>query len=200
MEEYTREPCPYRIGDDVGSAFAMGLVGGSIFHSFGGYRNAAKNQKIVSILREVRTRSTLTGVQFAAWGGIFSAIDCTLVAIRKKEDPLNSIMSGGLTGALLAIRSGPKIMAGSAILGSVILAMIEGVGLLTTRMMGAMADPTAPPPEALDDPRTLAASGPPKPTSAVPSSVPVGQSEPGIDSSKTPTASFGLPAGFFNTQ
>ena len=54
-------------------------------------------------------------------------------------------MSGGLTGALLAIRSGPKIMAGSAILGSVILAMIEGVGLLTTRMMGAMADPTAPP-------------------------------------------------------
>ena len=55
-------------------------------------------------------------------------------------------------------------------------------------------------PEALDDPRTLAASGPPKPTSAVPSSVPVGQSEPGIDSSKTSTSSFGLPAGFFNTQ
>lgn len=54
-------------------------------------------------------KSTLTGVQFAAWGGMFSTIDCCLVAIRKKEDPINSIVSGGLTGALLAIRSGPKV-------------------------------------------------------------------------------------------
>ena len=38
---------PYRIGDDIGSAFAMGLVGGSIFHSFTGYKNAAKGQKLV---------------------------------------------------------------------------------------------------------------------------------------------------------
>lgn len=29
-------------------------------------------------------RSTLTGAQFAAWGGMFSTIDCCLVAIRKK--------------------------------------------------------------------------------------------------------------------
>ena len=36
-------------------------------------------------------------------------------------------------------------MAGSAILGSVILAMIEGVGVLTNKWMGAMVDPTAPP-------------------------------------------------------
>lgn len=40
---------PYRIGDDIGSAFAMGLVGGSIFHSFGGYRSAAKGQKVVGL-------------------------------------------------------------------------------------------------------------------------------------------------------
>lgn len=64
---------------------------------------------------------------------------------RFQEDPFNSIASGGLTGALLAIRSGPKVMAGSAILGGVILAMIEGVGLITTRWMGSMVDPTAPP-------------------------------------------------------
>ncbi|EPB66890.1 hypothetical protein ANCCEY_14016 [Ancylostoma ceylanicum] len=55
--------------------------------------------------------------EFAAWCGMISTIDCCLVALRKKEDPFNSIASGGLTGALLAIRSGPKVMAGSAILG-----------------------------------------------------------------------------------
>lgn len=29
-------------------------------------------------------RGPLTGVQFAAWGGMFSTIDCTMVALRKK--------------------------------------------------------------------------------------------------------------------
>lgn len=42
---------------------------------------------------------------FAVWGGLFSAIDCSLVYIRKKEDPWNSITSGALTGAILSIRS-----------------------------------------------------------------------------------------------
>ena len=62
----------------------MGLVGGSIFHSFSGFRHAAKGQKILNMFREVRTRSAVTGVQFAAWGGMFSTIDCCMVAIRKK--------------------------------------------------------------------------------------------------------------------
>lgn len=75
---------PHRIFADAGSAFAMGLVGGSIFHSFSAYKNAAKNQKLASIIREVRVRSPVTGGQFAAWGGLFSTIDCTLVAVRKK--------------------------------------------------------------------------------------------------------------------
>ncbi|KJH40288.1 hypothetical protein DICVIV_13772 [Dictyocaulus viviparus] len=150
MQEYTREPCPYRIGDDLGSAFAMGFVGGSIFQAFSGYKHAAKGHKLLGMLREVRMRSSVTGVQFAAWGGMFSTIDCCSVAIRKKVQnvrkyPFNSIAFGGLTVALLAIRSGPKVMAGPAILGSVILAMIEGVGLITTRWMGSMVDPTAPP-------------------------------------------------------
>lgn len=42
---------------------------------------------------------------FAVWGGLFSAIDCSLVYIRKKEDPWNSITSGALTGAVLSVRS-----------------------------------------------------------------------------------------------
>ncbi|KAH7731049.1 Protein E04A4.5 [Aphelenchoides avenae] len=180
MEEYTREPCPYRIGDDIGSAFSMGLVGGSIFHSIGGFRHAAKNQRLTSMLREVRTRAPLTGVQFAAWGGMFSTIDCCMVAIRKKEDPFNSIASGALTGGLLAIRSGPKMMVGSAVLGGVILAMIEGVGLITSRWMGTMLDPTQAQAPELEDPRNL----PSKPSHS--------NVEPGGPSS-TGAAPFGLP-------
>lgn len=62
----------------------MGIIGGSLFNSFKGYRNAAVNQKMRTMFREVRVRSPLMGVQFAAWGGMFSAIDCCLVGYRKK--------------------------------------------------------------------------------------------------------------------
>lgn len=40
MDEYTREPCPWRILDDSGGAFIMGAIGGGIFHSIKGFRNA----------------------------------------------------------------------------------------------------------------------------------------------------------------
>ncbi|VDM29877.1 unnamed protein product [Toxocara canis] len=46
---------PYRIGDDIGSAYAMGLVGGSIFHSFNGFRNAAAGQKLRGIVYAATT-------------------------------------------------------------------------------------------------------------------------------------------------
>lgn len=42
---------------------------------------------------------------FAVWGGLFSMIDCSMVQVRGKEDPWNSITSGALTGAILASRS-----------------------------------------------------------------------------------------------
>ena len=47
---------------------------------------------------------------FAVWGGLFSAIDCSLVYIRKKEDPWNSITSGALTGAVLSVRSKLRLL------------------------------------------------------------------------------------------
>ena len=37
MEE-DREPCPIRIVEDLGIAFGMGLIGGSIWHGVVGYR------------------------------------------------------------------------------------------------------------------------------------------------------------------
>lgn len=97
---------------------------------------------------------------FAVWGGLFSTIDCGLVRLRGKEDPWNSITSGALTGAVLAARSeclqpltpvlalfclpflscvsfclpgGPLAMVGSAMMGGILLALIEGVGILLTR-------------------------------------------------------------------
>lgn len=50
MEEYAREPCPYRIVDDCGGAFAMGCIGGGVFQAIKGFRNAPSglNRRFVS--------------------------------------------------------------------------------------------------------------------------------------------------------
>lgn len=47
---------------------------------------------------------------FAVWGGLFSMIDCSMVQVRGKEDPWNSITSGALTGAILAARSKQSLL------------------------------------------------------------------------------------------
>lgn len=135
MEEYAREPCPMRIVDDCGGAFAMGAIGGSVFHTISGFRHAPKGnyRRLAGALTQVKQRAPLTGGNFAVWGGLFSGIDCTLVYLRKKEDPWNSIMSGALTGAILSVRHGYASMAGSALVGGVLLALIEGVGVMITR-------------------------------------------------------------------
>uniref|UniRef100_A0A1W7R9F2 Mitochondrial import inner membrane translocase subunit TIM17 n=1 Tax=Hadrurus spadix TaxID=141984 RepID=A0A1W7R9F2_9SCOR len=155
MEEYAREPCPWRIIDDCGGAFTMGAIGGAVFQSIKGFRNApiGVDRRLLGSLAAVKSRAPIIGGNFAVWGGLFSTIDCSLVHIRKKEDPWNSITSGALTGAVLAVRNGAGAMVGSAIIGGVLLALIEGVGILFTRYSAEHFKPINP---QLEDPSQLA--------------------------------------------
>ncbi|XP_033980026.1 mitochondrial import inner membrane translocase subunit Tim17-B isoform X1 [Trematomus bernacchii] len=164
MEEYAREPCPWRVVDDCGGAFTMGTIGGGVFQAIKGFRNAPAvstpqhnnnydephcvvlkavlnialifqgvGHRLRGSANAVRVRAPQIGGSFAVWGGLFSTIDCGLVRLRGKEDPWNSITSGALTGAILAARSGPLTMVGSAMMGGILLALIEGFGILLTR-------------------------------------------------------------------
>ncbi|KAL1419163.1 hypothetical protein MTO96_005269 [Rhipicephalus appendiculatus] len=173
MEEYAREPCPWRIVDDCGGAFTMGAIGGAVFQSIKGFRNAPSgvNRRLLGSLGAIKERAPIIGGNFAVWGGLFSTIDCTMVKIRKKEDPWNSITSGALTGAILAVRNGAGAMVGSAVIGKfmftgkwcqfadivggVLLALIEGVGILFTRYSAEQFKPVNP---QMEDPSQLGAS------------------------------------------
>ena len=44
--DHGRDPCPWRILDDIGGAFAMGSIGGGIWHAIKG----AKNSPIVQLV------------------------------------------------------------------------------------------------------------------------------------------------------
>jgi len=146
MEEYAREPCPWRIVDDCGGAFAMGAIGGSLFQAIKGFRNApaGMSHRFTGSLTAIKARAPIIGGQFAVWGGLFSTIDCTLIKMRGKEDPWNAIISGAATGGILAARSGVGAMAGSALIGGVLLAMIEGVGIMFSRLAADQFRPLSP--------------------------------------------------------
>lgn len=135
-----RDPCPWRIIEDVGGAFAFGGVGGSVFYAGKGAWNSPKGARISGAFTNCAVRAPILGGQFAVWGGTFACCDCMLSGIRQKEDPWNSIVSGAVTGGVLATRAGPKAMATAAVMGGVILALIEGMGIWMNSYF------TAPPP------------------------------------------------------
>ncbi|KAL5079815.1 hypothetical protein RYX36_008236 [Vicia faba] len=135
--ETSREPCPDRILDDVGGAFGMGAVGGSAFHFLKGLYNSPKGDRLIGATQAVRLNAPRIGGSFAVWGGLFSSFDCTMVYVRQKEDPWNSIVAGAATGGFLSMRQGLAASARSAAFGGVLLALIEGAGIALNKFLSA---------------------------------------------------------------
>ncbi|KAK7400749.1 hypothetical protein VNO78_12051 [Psophocarpus tetragonolobus] len=135
--ETSREPCPDRILDDIGGAFGMGAVGGSAFHFLKGLYNAPKGARFVAASQAVSLNAPRVGGSFAVWGGLFSTFDCTMVYVRQKEDPWNSIFAGAATGGFLSMRQGLAASARSAAFGGVLLALIEGAGIMLNKFLSA---------------------------------------------------------------
>ncbi len=112
--DHGREPCPHRILDDLGGAFAMGAIGGGVVHLCKGAYNSPRGYILQGGLEAIRREAPRIGGSFAVWGGLFSMFDCALVAVRRKEDPWNPIASGALTGGVLQLRYGLPSAARSA--------------------------------------------------------------------------------------
>ena len=97
-------PCPVRIIDDFGGAFAMGCVGGCILHFIRGCYYSPKKERLFGGLMLMKKRAPVLGGSFAIWGGIFSSSECALIHFRQKEDFINPTVAGFITGGVLAIR------------------------------------------------------------------------------------------------
>ncbi|KAI8910024.1 hypothetical protein PhCBS80983_g03282 [Powellomyces hirtus] len=143
-KDHSRDPCPYSIVNDVGVGFCMGAMGGSVWHGFKGYRNSPRGERFSGSLASIKARAPVLGGNFAVWSGLFNAGDCMIASVRDKEDAWNPIIAGAATGAILAARSGPKVMAISAVFGGAILAVMEGVSAMVTRMSADSYKPQAP--------------------------------------------------------
>ena len=138
MSSTEREPCPWRIIEDAGGAFAFGMVGGTVWHFVGGARNAPSGLRFAQAIGRVKARTPILGGSFAVWGLFFSCFECAISSVRKKEDPWNGILSGAATGGVLAARAGIKAAAKNAAVGGVLLAAIEGLGVVMQRVLMPM--------------------------------------------------------------
>ncbi|XP_050441354.1 mitochondrial import inner membrane translocase subunit Tim17-B-like [Adelges cooleyi] len=146
MDAYDREPCPMRVMDDIGSAFALGLIGGGIYQAVEGFRNgpAGFRRRCNSAFQSATTRAPAMGGTFAAWGGLYAAIECTMVGIRKKEDPWNTITSSALAGGILAARKGLRSMAFNAFGSAACMAAFEAYGWYSEYRSAKKFRPRAP--------------------------------------------------------
>merc|ERR1719437_157727 len=111
----------------------MGAVGGFLWHFVKGARNSPAGDRLQGAMYSARNRAPILGGNFAVWGGTFSSFDCTLQYIRRRDDHWNAIASGFLTGGVLAPRGGYKAAGRNAVIGGVLLAIIEGVAALLMR-------------------------------------------------------------------
>ncbi|KAG8793110.1 translocase of the inner membrane [Ceratobasidium sp. 428] len=140
---------PYVILNDTGSAFAMGAIGGAIWHGTKGARNSPKGHRFEAMAATIKARAPVVAGNLAAWGGLLSAFSCAAVHYRRVEDGWNSVLAGAGTGGILAARGGPRAVAGSAIAGGVLLGVFEGVSAVLTRFFVDVNRPVAPPRELL---------------------------------------------------
>lgn len=133
-----QSPCPHRIVDDMGYAFLMGSIGGSVWYGVKGYRNAPRGflYRLKGSGKSIASRAPVLGGNFAVWGLCFSSFDCVFLHWRRKDDALNAIAAGAATGGVLAWRAGIKAMTISALIGGTFLAVIEGLGLMLSKTFG----------------------------------------------------------------
>lgn len=122
----------------------MGVIGGTVWHGIKGFRNSPLGERRAGALSAIKVRAPVVGGNFGVWGGLFSTFDCSVKAVRRKEDPFNAIIAGFFTGGALALRGGWKHTRNSAITCACVLAVFEGVGIGMQRWMAGNQQLAAP--------------------------------------------------------
>ncbi|XP_065054928.1 mitochondrial import inner membrane translocase subunit Tim22-like [Rhopilema esculentum] len=116
--ERVMENCAFKtamacvLGYGLGAGF--GLFTAGLDSSMPSYMvQDTQNQTARSVFREMKSRASSYGKNFAVVGAMFSATECLLESYRGKTDLQNGTMAGCITGGLLGLRAGGQ----AAILG-----------------------------------------------------------------------------------
>eukprot|EP00112_Aurelia_sp_Birch-Aquarium-sp1_P007742 Seg1845.12 transcript_id=Seg1845.12/GoldUCD/mRNA.D3Y31 product="Mitochondrial import inner membrane translocase subunit Tim22" protein_id=Seg1845.12/GoldUCD/D3Y31 len=115
--ERVMENCAFKtvmacvLGYGLGAGFGVFTAG--LDSSMPSYLQDSQNQTARSVFKEMKSRASSYGKNFAVVGAMFSATECVLESYRGKTDLKNGTMAGCITGGLLGLRAGGQ----AAILG-----------------------------------------------------------------------------------
>ncbi|GKV10010.1 hypothetical protein SLEP1_g21435 [Rubroshorea leprosula] len=108
-----------------------------------------------------------------------------MVYVQQKEDPWNSIIACAATGGFLSMRQGFGAASRSAIFGGVLLALIEGAGIMLNMLLCAPQNM----PIMMEEPTLNVASMPRIPVGQLPGQAPVLSTPPSTPPASSPSSS-----------
>lgn len=112
------QSCPGKTAAAGIMGFGLGGVFGVFMSSLSydtpsGYSEVSKishlpfRQQMRLQFTDMFKRSYASAKNFGKVGGVYTGFECCIESLRAKDDMYNSLSAGALTGATLAIRSGP---------------------------------------------------------------------------------------------
>ncbi len=126
------ESCWVKVGIAGPAGFVMGIAFGAFFNMYGNSlaydplteKMSTKDQLKVSF-RQMWSAGLRTGKNFGTFGVVYSGLECLMEKYRATRDMKNAVYSGALTGAIFAMKGGPKPMVIAAASMAAISAGIE---------------------------------------------------------------------------
>lgn len=111
------ESCWVKVGIAGPAGLVMGIGFGAFFNMYGNSlaydplteKMSVRDQMKVSF-RQMWSAGFRTGKNFAAFGVLYSGLECMLEKYRATRDMRNAVYAGGLTGSFFAMKGGPKSM------------------------------------------------------------------------------------------
>ncbi|CAI9778372.1 unnamed protein product [Fraxinus pennsylvanica] len=88
--------------DRTGDCFCWGLVLGSAYDMLKGMRNSLKGERLIWGSQAVRMSATGASC-CAAYGGLSSVFKSSMIYVRQKDDPWNSILPEAAASGFLKI-------------------------------------------------------------------------------------------------
>ncbi|KAI9632095.1 uncharacterized protein MKK02DRAFT_30643 [Dioszegia hungarica] len=117
--DHSRDPCPYVHLSDFGAGFAMGAIGGGIWHGIKGARSSPKGNRLIGSLSAIKARAPVVGGNLAIFGGLLS----TFEYVRSE---------GVQTKGGSVEFCGPRAMMGSAVSCAILMGGVPGYAPLVS--------------------------------------------------------------------
>ena len=104
-----QEPFPWRVFQEAGLGFTLGVAGGACFHGASAFATSPAEYRWRFIVSAIRHKAPVSGFHFATFMALYSTFDSVLTGIMGEPSPIIRILSGGMAGMLPRIRLGPQV-------------------------------------------------------------------------------------------